>query len=89
VLEGLKEREKMYIYGMWPWKVKWPWFWAGVAVKIWQHLATLTVFVRKFQPCMPYSLISSNLSSLPFPPLSIFTYLPSHSSPMLVHTFPA
>jgi hypothetical protein len=27
---------------MWPWKVpKWPWFWAEVAVKAWQDLATL------------------------------------------------
>jgi hypothetical protein len=34
----------MYIYGMWPWKVpKSPWFWAEVAVKAWQDLATLVV----------------------------------------------
>jgi hypothetical protein len=34
----------MYIYGMWPWKVpKWLWFWAEVAVKDWQDLATLGI----------------------------------------------
>jgi hypothetical protein len=32
----------MHFYGMKPWKVlKWPWFWAKVAVKAWRDLATL------------------------------------------------
>jgi hypothetical protein len=43
-MKDFKEREKMYIFGMWPWKVpKWPWFWAEVAVKVWPDLATLKV----------------------------------------------
>jgi hypothetical protein len=42
LLNGLNEPEKMYIYGMGPWKVlKWVWFWAEVAVKAWRNLATL------------------------------------------------
>jgi hypothetical protein len=41
-MKSFKEREKMYIYGMWPWKVpKWPWFRDEVAVKAWPDLATL------------------------------------------------
>jgi hypothetical protein len=34
----------MYIYCKWPWKVlKWPWFGAEVAVKVWWDLATLKI----------------------------------------------
>jgi hypothetical protein len=54
----------MYIYDIWlymiycMWKVpKWPWFWAQVAVKAWQDLATLEIITVVCATVIPVVLL--------------------------------